>query len=117
MLQSVVEREMTPRKETNFIIGLMAAALIQSAVAIFLLTGAARAPNVPRDSHGRIERSVAAKDAFKLAHPCPATGASGGPCPGYVIDHIIPLKRGGPDAPQNMQWQDTISAKAKDKVE
>ena len=25
--------------------------------------------------------------------------------PGYVVDHIIPLKRGGADAPWNMQWQ------------
>ncbi len=24
---------------------------------------------------------------------------------GYVIDHIIPLKRGGCDCPVNMQWQ------------
>jgi hypothetical protein len=29
--------------------------------------------------------------------------------PGYVVDHIIPLKRGGADAPWNMQWQ-TIAA-------
>jgi hypothetical protein len=29
--------------------------------------------------------------------------------PGYVVDHVIPLKRGGADAPWNMQWQ-TIAA-------
>jgi len=25
--------------------------------------------------------------------------------PGHVVDHIIPLKRGGADQPWNMQWQ------------
>ena len=36
---------------------------------------------------------------------------------GHVIDHIIPLKRGGPDAPVNMEWQTIEDAKAKDKWE
>jgi hypothetical protein len=35
----------------------------------------------------------------------PATGLSTGACPGYVIDHVVPLKRGGADSPENMQWQ------------
>jgi hypothetical protein len=34
-----------------------------------------------------------------------------------VIDHVVPLKRGGPDAPSNMQWQTKAEAKAKDRVE
>ena len=33
--------------------------------------------------------------------------------PGYVVDHVIPLKRGG-DAPWNMQWQTIAEGKAKD---
>jgi hypothetical protein len=33
------------------------------------------------------------------------------------VDHIKPLKRGGADAPDNMQWQATVAAKAKDNVE
>src|ERR1019366_2456204 len=49
--------------------------------------------------------------------PCPATGSTAGPCPGYGVDHIMPLKRGGADSPENMQWQTRDEAKAKDRVE
>jgi hypothetical protein len=34
-----------------------------------------------------------------------------------VIDHMVPLKRGGADAPSNMQWQTKAPGKAKDKIE
>ena len=37
--------------------------------------------------------------------------------PGYVVDHIVPLKRGGADTPANMQWQTIAEGKAKDKIE
>ena len=72
---------------------------------------------VKRDKHGRIARSSKAKNEFKKTHRCPATGKSGGSCPGYVIDHIKPLKRGGADRPSNMQWQTKEQAKTKDKWE
>ena len=70
-----------------------------------------------RDSRGRLMRSKAALRSFECENPCPSTGSSEGPCPGYVIDHIQPLKEGGPDLPSNMQWQTVEDAKAKDKVE
>jgi hypothetical protein len=70
-----------------------------------------------RDSHGKIKRSEAAKDAFKRQQPCPATGKSTGACPGYVIDHVKPLANGGADDPSNMQWQTKEAAKEKDKWE
>ena len=37
--------------------------------------------------------------------------------PGYIIDHIVPLCAGGPDAVANMQWQTVAQAKAKDRHE
>jgi hypothetical protein len=75
------------------------------------------AEGVERDKNGKIKRSEKAKDDFKHSHPCPSTGKTSGSCPGYVIDHVTPLKRGGADDPSNMQWQTTADAKAKDKVE
>jgi hypothetical protein len=60
---------------------------------------------------------MTAKYDFQKSHPCPATGKTSGACKGYVIDHVVPLKRGGADAPSNMQWQTTAAAKAKDRIE
>jgi hypothetical protein len=72
---------------------------------------------VERDHNGKIKRSQQAKAEFKKQQPCPATGRSSGACPGYVIDHVRPLKRGGKDRPENMQWQTKEEAKAKDRWE
>jgi len=68
-------------------------------------------------AEARIKRSQSAKVEFKAGHPCPANGATKGPCKGYVIDHIKPLACGGADAPSNMQWQTEADGKAKDKWE
>lgn len=65
----------------------------------------------------REKRSRAARDAFERENPCPATGEPRGACPGYVVDHIVPLACGGADEPSNMQWQTVADAKAKDKWE
>ena len=41
---------------------------------------------------------------FQRLHPCPANGAREGDCPGYAIDHVVPLCLGGPDVAYNMRW-------------
>jgi hypothetical protein len=66
---------------------------------------------VARDKNGRIKRSEAAKMRFLRE-----TGYPHGR-PGYVVDHIIPLSKGGADDPSNMQWQTIQDAKAKDRTE
>lgn len=63
------------------------------------------------------KRSVSARRQFMRTNPCPSTGRRSGSCPGYVVDHIVPLKRGGAHAPSNMQWQTIEEGKAKDKME
>ena len=70
-----------------------------------------------RASTGRIHRSSSARTTFQKSNPCPSTGKTTGGCKGHVIDHVRPLKRGGADSPENMQWQSTAAAKAKDRVE
>ena len=79
--------------------------------------GSTHASTATRDGHGRIKRSKAVRDAFMRDHPCPSTGKRSGACPGYVVDHVRPLKRGGADHPSNMQWQSKEDAKAKDRWE
>lgn len=66
---------------------------------------------VARDDHGKIIRSESARRAFMTASGYPHGR------PGYVVDHIIALKRGGADDPSNMQWQTIADGKAKDKRE
>lgn len=65
----------------------------------------------------KTKRSGKQRADFQRANPCPSTGKTKGACPGYVLDHIVPLKRGGDDSPRNMQWQTKEEAKAKDKWE
>jgi hypothetical protein len=50
------------------------------------------------------KRDPWARAAFRRLKPCPATGQKKGACPGYEIDHVVPLAAGGADAPHNMQW-------------
>jgi hypothetical protein len=75
---------------------------------------ATKCTSCARAANGEIARSPAARRAFQASHPCPATGRVSGACPGYVVDHVVPLKRGGADDPGNMQWQSAAAAKAKD---
>jgi hypothetical protein len=38
--------------------------------------------------------------------PCPSTGLTSGACPGFQVDHAVPLCLGGPRVDQisNLQW-------------
>ena len=69
------------------------------------------ATGVARDSHGKIKRSSNARYEFMKQ-----TGYTHGR-KGYIIDHIVPLSKGGCDCPSNMQWQTIEDAKRKDKTE
>lgn len=70
-------------------------------------------------------RSAKAVRDFRASHPCPATGKVEKACPGYVVDHIIPLCvcahetrcLNTLDKPDNMQWQAVADAKRKDRIE
>jgi hypothetical protein len=59
-----------------------------------------------RTRTARIRRSPAVRREFQRENPCPSTGCATGACPGYVFDHVVPLKRGGHDAPAtcNGRW-------------
>lgn len=54
-----------------------------------------------------VKRNSAERYRFQRDHPCPAVTvpAKGSrACPGYVVDHIVPLCEGGEDHRRNMQW-------------
>jgi hypothetical protein len=57
-----------------------------------------------RTEAGAIKRSSSVLTQFKRLHPCPSTGKTTGACPGWAIDHVIPLASCGCDAVLNLQW-------------
>lgn len=57
-----------------------------------------------RTVSGSISRDPTVTYAFRKVWKCPVTKLTTGPCPGWSIDHIIPLANGGCDAVWNLQW-------------
>jgi hypothetical protein len=63
------------------------------------------------------ERSRVLRAEFVRANPCPANGATSGPCPGYQVDHREALICGGRDELGNLQWLTIAEHKEKTRVE
>ena len=63
------------------------------------------------------ERDPKQVAAFRKINACPATKKNSGACPGWVVDHVVPLCWGGDDSPVNMQWQETKVSYKKDVFE
>lgn len=85
--------------------GFLQAALATAAACAFFHAGSSGAATRPSD----------AEIFFRLDNPCPSTGATRGPCKGYVIDRVIPRICGGAEAQENMRWATIAEAKAKAK--
>lgn len=66
---------------------------------------------VKRDSRGKIKRSSKAKHDFMLETGHPNGWA------GHEVDHVRPLKWGGKDSPDNMQWLTEKQHKTKSRME
>lgn len=62
-----------------------------------------------RDASGLIIRSSKPVREFRSWHQCPSTGLKTGACPGWAINHTIPLACGGCDSAANMDWMPTDS--------
>lgn len=68
-------------------------------------------------AQARTPRSHAVLQKFVQHQACPGTGLHRLPCPGYQIDHKVPLKCHGDDAPHNLQWLTTQAHKDKTRRE
>lgn len=77
--------------------------------ALLLCLCAASATALPRDKTQRAR--------FVKLNPCPATGETRGPCPGWQVDHTRALMHGGEDTPANMQWISNADHKLKTRAE
>jgi hypothetical protein len=88
------------------IAGLLLAAFVKCAGAQALdpIVDYRYAGEVVRDADGKIARSTKVINAFKKMWACPSTGLHKGPCPGWAIDHVVPLSCGGRDAVFNLAW-------------
>ena len=60
--------------------------------------------SVMAEVDARLARSQTEVRAYRSEYPCPSTGKVRGACPGYQVDHVIPLCAGGLDHRSNMHW-------------
>lgn len=59
-----------------------------------------------RDADGSISRRADVLRAYRALYPCPSTGTgtTKGQCPGWNLDHTVPLACGGCDSVANLTW-------------
>ena len=57
-----------------------------------------------RTASGRIKRDPVVLRQFAKVFPCPEPQDGINGCPGWSIDHVIPLATGGCDTAVNLQW-------------
>ena len=74
--------------------------LLAALLVLASLSAQARDPKVIRD--------------FRKDNPCPETNKTTGACPGWVVDHGIPLCAGGADKAYNLHWQKEADSYLKD---
>lgn len=92
----------------------LAATQVQAQVLLDPLKEYRVCPSVVRTGGGKVYRSKAVIRAYREIYPCPVTGQTRGACPGWAINHVIPLSRKGCDAVINLQWvPDSIKSCAK----
>lgn len=70
-----------------------------------------------RNADGSIKRSSTVITAYRRFWPCPSTNLHSGPCPGWAINHSIPLACGGKDEVSNMLWMRDDAKKIQDSYE
>lgn len=71
----------------------------------------------PAPTFAKQPRSSVERHAFVKEVACPTTSKPRLPCPGYHIDHVIPLCAGGQDHRSNMQWLTTEEHMAKTRTD
>jgi hypothetical protein len=59
---------------------------------------------VPREANGDIKRDPKVTREFRKLYACPSTGKFTGACPGWAMDHPLPIDCGFADAVWNLQW-------------
>jgi len=70
-----------------------------------------------RNADGSIYRRSAVAAAYKRIWPCPSTHEKYGPCPGWSVNHAVPLACGGKDEVSNMLWMRNDAKKIQDSYE
>lgn len=93
---------------------LLAAMLCASALAALPAPGTPEAPKdarycgePKRHANGKIKRDPRVLREFVAVFPCPTTLKRSTSCPGFALDHTIPLASGGCDSAANLTWLPT----------